>query len=66
MPIISIDAAHPTAEQKDRLIAELTKTASNILGIDEKYFYVLIKENDLSNWGVGGKNLQKFFAEQKK
>ena len=66
MPIISIDAVHPTKEQKEKLIAGLTKTASEILGIDEKFFYVLVKENDLDNWGVGGKPLAQFLAEQKK
>ena len=66
MPLISIDAVHPTKEQKERLIAELTKTASSILGVDEKFFYVLVKENDLDNWGVGGKTLAQFLAEQKK
>ena len=66
MPFISIEAAHPTKEQKERLIAGLTKTASEILGVEEKFFYVLIKENDLDNWGVGGKTLAQFLAEQKK
>lgn len=66
MPLISIDAVHPTKEQKEKLIAGLTKTASDILGVDEKFFYVLVKENDLDNWGVGGKTLEKFLAEQKK
>ena len=66
MPIISIDAVHPTKEQKEQLIAGLTKTASDILGVDEKFFYVLVKENDLDNWGVGGKTLEKFLAENKK
>lgn len=66
MPIISIDAVHPTKEQKEKLIAGLTKTASEILGVDEKVVYVLVKENDLDNWGVGGKPLAQFLAEQKK
>ena len=66
MPLISIEAVHPTKEQKEKLIAELTKTASSILGVDEKFFYVLVKENDLDNWGVGGKTLSQFLAEQKK
>ncbi len=66
MPLISIDAVHPTKEQKEQLIAELTKTASKILNVDEKFFYVLVKENDLDNWGVGGKTLTQFLAEQKK
>ena len=66
MPLISIEAVHPTKEQKEKLISELTKTASSILGVDEKFFYVLVKENDLDNWGVGGKSLAQFLAEQKK
>lgn len=66
MPIISIDAVHPTKEQKEKLIAGLTKTASEILNVDEKFFYVLVKENDLDNWGVGGKTLTKFLEENKK
>ena len=66
MPLISIDAVHPTKEQKEKLITELTKTASGILGVDEKFFYVLVKENDLDNWGVGGKTLTQFMAENKK
>ena len=47
MPIISVDAVHPTKEQKERLIAGLTKTASEILNVDEKFFYVLVKGNSL-------------------
>ena len=66
MPFISIEAARPTKEHKERLIAGLTKTASDILGVEEKYFHVLVKENDLDNWGVGGKPLAQFLAEQKK
>ena len=66
MPFISIEAAHPTKEQKEKLIAGLTKTASDILGVDEKFFYVLVKENDLDNWGSGGRPLAQVLAEQKK
>ena len=66
MSLISIDAVHPTKEQKEKLVAELTKTASNILGVDEKFFYVLVKENDLDNWGIGGKTLAQFMAEKNK
>ncbi len=65
MPLISVEAVHPTKEQKEKLIAELTKKASEILNVDEKFFYVLVKENDLDNWGVGGKPLTQFMAEQK-
>ena len=66
MPFISVETAHATKEQKEKLVEELTKTASNILGVDEKAFYVLIKENDTDNWGVGGKTLTKLMADAKK
>ena len=66
MPMISIEAVHPTKEQKEKLIAELTRVASEILQVDQKFFYVLVKENDLDNWGVGGKTLEKFMVENKK
>ena len=60
MPYIQVEALHPTPEQKKRLVAELTRTASGILGVDEEFFYVLIKENDAENWGIGGKTLPDF------
>ncbi len=65
MPLISIDAVHPTKEQKEKLVSELTKKASEILGVDEKFFCVLVKENDLDNWGIGGQTLSQFMANKK-
>ena len=66
MPIIKLEAAKVTTEQKEKLIADLTKVASKHLGVPEEFFYVLIKENELDNWGVGGKTLTKFMAEKQK
>ncbi|MBR1729378.1 MAG: 4-oxalocrotonate tautomerase family protein [Selenomonadaceae bacterium] len=66
MPIIQLEAAKVSKEQKEKLIADLTRVASENLGVPEEYFYVLIKENDLDNWGVGGKTLTKFLEEHKK
>lgn len=57
MPIIKIEADNPTKEQKQALISELTDTASRILNIKSESFFVLIKENDTDNWGIGGKML---------
>ena len=65
MPIINVEAVHPTKEQKERLVTELTEKASEILGVDKSFFYVLVKENDADNWGVGGRTLTKFLAEKK-
>ncbi len=64
MPFISVEAVHPSAAQKERLVAELTRVSSEILGVPQTSFYVLVKENDAENWGVGGKQLSQIFAEK--
>lgn len=66
MPFIQIDAVKPTLEQKEKLIAGLTKVASETLGIDAVYFTVLIKENSTDNWGVGGVTLTQFLQKNAK
>ena len=66
MPFIKIEAAKPSLEQKEKLIAGVTKVASEVLGIDAAHFYVLIKENDTDNWGVGGETLTKFLQKNSK
>ena len=66
MPFIQIDTVKPSAEQKEKLIAGLTKVASEVLGVDAAFFYVLIKENDTDNWGVGGETLTKFMQKNAK
>jgi 4-oxalocrotonate tautomerase len=45
--------------QKESLIAELTRVASDILKISPDAFVVLLKENPYDNVGVGGKSLEK-------
>lgn len=64
MPQIQVEIGTATREQKERLIKELTKSASEILGVNESSFYVLIKENSLDNWGVGGKMLSEALKER--
>ena len=66
MPFIQIDAVKPSVEQKQKLIAGFTKVASETLGIDAAHFYVLVKENDTDNWGVGGETLTKFLQKNTK
>ena len=66
MPFISVEAVHPTHEQKGRLIAEIMRIASEILELPQSSFYVLVKENDSDNWGVGGKQLSIILAEREK
>ena len=66
MPFIKIEAGKMNRETKEKLISGVTKAASEILGISEEAFTVLIKENETDNWGVGGKMLTKVFEERAK
>jgi 4-oxalocrotonate tautomerase len=58
MPNIIVEAGMLTKEKKNELIRRFTKTASEIMEIPEASFSVLIKENPIENWGVGGKPLE--------
>lgn len=64
MPFIQMEAGKFTKEQKEQLISGLTKVASDTLGIPQEKFIVLLKENELDNWGTGGKMLSKVLSEQ--
>lgn len=66
MPFIQIEAGKMNTEQKEKLMAGFTKVASETLGIDAAHFYVLVKENDADNWGVGGEMLTKFLQRNVK
>lgn len=57
MPVITLEAAKLTKEQKQQLTKEFTESAARIMGSPESVFYVFIKENDLDNVGVGGQLL---------
>ncbi len=57
MPFINVEAGPMDSAKKRELMAELTNTASRVLGVRRESFYVLIKENPLDNWGVGGQPL---------
>jgi 4-oxalocrotonate tautomerase len=59
MPVITLEAGQMDKNQKDSLIAELTRVASDILKISPDAFVVLLKENPYDNVGVGGKSLEK-------
>ncbi|MBN1571270.1 MAG: tautomerase family protein [Acidobacteria bacterium] len=66
MPFIKVEAGKMNRETKERLISGLTKAASETLGIQEDAFTILIKENELDNWGVGGKVLTRVLQERAK
>ena len=59
MPVITLEAGQMDKNQKESLIAELTRVASDILKISPDAFVVLLKENPDDNVGVGGKSLEK-------
>ena len=54
MPNIIFEAGTLSSEIKQELIQELTSTASRISGIPQSSFSVLLKDNPIDNWGVGG------------
>lgn len=54
MPVITVEGAKLSFEQKRHLIESLTKIASLIMQVPEKNYIVLIKENDKDNIGLGG------------
>ncbi|TGE34357.1 4-oxalocrotonate tautomerase DmpI [Desulfosporosinus sp. Sb-LF] len=64
MPFIKLEAGKMDKETKEKLISGLTTVASETLGIPKEAFTVLLKENEMDNWGVGGKVLTKVMAER--
>jgi 4-oxalocrotonate tautomerase len=54
MPAIRVDLSAATKEKKAELVAQLTKTAAEVLGISESAFSVYIAEYGADNIGVGG------------
>ncbi|AIY07102.1 4-oxalocrotonate tautomerase DmpI [Paenibacillus polymyxa] len=57
MPVITIEAAKLTKEQKRKLVKDLTTSASTIMNIPEQAFFVFVRENELDNIGVAGRIL---------
>jgi 4-oxalocrotonate tautomerase len=64
MPFINIKMApgNYTAQQKEQVIAGVTKVLADVLGKDPAATSVLIEEYPLENWGKNGQSL----ASQKK
>lgn len=54
MPVITIEAAKLTKEQKAVLTKEMTETVSRVMNLPPQAFYVFLKENEPENIGVGG------------
>ncbi|PID29995.1 MAG: hypothetical protein CSB55_00450 [Candidatus Cloacimonadota bacterium] len=59
MPILTLEnAGKLTKEQKDQLIEEMTDIVAKLTGKPKNYVYVMIKEIDRENFGIGGKALK--------
>ncbi|MDR3601971.1 MAG: tautomerase family protein [Desulfosporosinus sp.] len=62
MPFIKLEGGKISKAEKEKLIIEFTRVASETLGIPKEAFMVLIKENEMDNWGTGGNVLSKVLA----
>ena len=65
MPYITIESGKLSDEQKEELIARLTKVSSEIMNIPQEFFSMTIKELPDKNFGIGGKTIDKVKAEYK-
>ena len=50
-------SAYLNKEQKQILVSEFTKKASEVMKVPEQAIMIFIKENELDNIGFGGKLL---------
>lgn len=62
MPVMTLDIAKATKEQKEALVKELVPVFAKIINMPEETIYVFINEYDADNVGVG----QKLLSELKK
>ncbi|KAA8884674.1 4-oxalocrotonate tautomerase family protein [Nocardia colli] len=62
MPYVNIKVTDEgvTREQKARLIKGVTDLLQEVLDKDPATTYVVIDEVDLTNWGVGGLNVEDY------
>lgn len=59
MPFVTIDVTREgvTREQKQQLIAGVTRLITDVLNKDPQLTHVMINEVELDNWGVGGEQV---------
>ncbi|MET9024324.1 MULTISPECIES: tautomerase family protein [Nocardia] len=67
MPYVNIKVTDEgvTREQKARLIKGVTDLLQDVLGKSPASTYVVIDEVALSNWGVGGVDVEQWRAQQR-
>ena len=68
MPYVNIKITREgaTAEQKARLIREVTGLLAEILGKNPQTTVVVIEEVDTDNWGIGGETVTSRRQREKK
>jgi 4-oxalocrotonate tautomerase len=56
MPVVTVRVTRDgvTAEQKARIVAEITRTLGEVLGKRPEHTHVIIDEVDPENWGFAG------------
>lgn len=59
MPYVNIRITRDgvTAEQKERLMAGVTKLLVDVLGKNPQTTFVIIDEVETDNWGIGGESV---------
>ena len=67
MPFVSIRITREgnTAEQKARVIKEVTETLERVLHKPPEWTHVAIEEVDTDNWGFGGRTTTEIRKSQK-
>ena len=66
MPHIAVESGALTDQQKERLIARLTEVASEVMGVPEEFFSVVVHELPDKGFGIGGKTIDVVKAEYAK
>jgi 4-oxalocrotonate tautomerase len=59
MPIITVETAPLSAEQKEKIIREFTKTMCEVTGLPAQAMIVLVHELNPDNIGLYGEQLSK-------
>ncbi|MFE7800073.1 4-oxalocrotonate tautomerase family protein [Nocardia sp. NPDC057440] len=65
MPYVNIRVTNEgvTREQKSQLIKGVTDLLRDVLGKDPATTFVVIDEVELTNWGIGGMNVEQYRAQ---
>ncbi|MTI96159.1 MAG: 4-oxalocrotonate tautomerase family protein [Firmicutes bacterium] len=65
MPFVFVDCGQTDATTKAKLIEKITASTSEVLSMPKENIFVVIRENNPDNVGVGGKTLTEVVAQRK-